>query len=148
MFLFCFVCYVTKIDVDVTDKTDNNLSVMDSSQTSYCHLKYFKVNKLFENSSITFLFVMISAPNCRNLSWPHSSLCCKILSNIYSWADCLLGLSNVLSLKPVFWRLLKNSCGSDSHLLSNFFLLKSSFATDYTFVQAVCKSSYVHRKFP
>ena len=23
MFLFCFVCYVTKIDVDETDKTDN-----------------------------------------------------------------------------------------------------------------------------
>ena len=51
--------------------------------------------------SITFLFVMKSARNCGNFSLTPSSSCCKILSNIYSWAGFLLGLSNVLAaLKP------------------------------------------------
>ena len=39
---------------------------------------------------------MKSARNCGNLSLTPSSSCCKILSNIYSWAGFLLGLSNVL----------------------------------------------------
>ena len=98
MFLFCFVCYVTKIDVDETDKTDNSLFVTVSSQTSNCHLKCFEVNKLLRNTSITFLFAIKSVRNCGNLSLTPStcSSCCKILSNIYSWAGFLLGLSNVL----------------------------------------------------
>ena len=82
MFLFCFVCYVTKIDVDETDKRDNSLFVTVSSQTSNCHLTCFKVNKLFKNTSMTILFVMKSARNCRNLSLTPSSPCCKILNNI------------------------------------------------------------------
>ena len=81
MLLFCFVYYVTKIDVDETDKTDNSLFVTVSSQTSNCHLKYFKVNKLFKNTSITFLFAKKSAGNSGDLPLTPSSSCCKILSN-------------------------------------------------------------------